>query len=600
MTTVAVAGRAPSLAVRAARVVTLVSVVGPPLVLGAAAWQRRWMAEDGFIFLRVVRQIRAGHGPVYNAGERVEAFTSALWTALLTLLDVIIPARLEVIALGAGITLSVAGLTLAVAGARRLWDAGPDQMLVPLGALVIIVLPPFWEFSTSGLESGLTFAWLGSAGWLLARAATSPPGARRWWPAAVLVGAAPLVRPDLALVAAPILAALIALRATSWRQAARLVGAALAAPVAYQLFRMGYYAALVPNPALAKEATESWWSQGWRYLSDFAGPYRLPLPLLAIVAAVGGRLVVGGEDGTFRCRRKRLALAMLAPLAGGVLHGLYIVRVGGDFMHARLLLPSLFAFCLPVMVIGVRRGRELLPAVAGMAWALALVTVAVPQLPYEAIGPEGITDERGTWVAWSGQEHPVQTEDFRGHGLWRFGDEARRHFAAGGGGFGLHLSPTPGYQFFPARGPEGVIAANIGVLGMAAGSDVRVVDVLGLADPLGARLRRTARSQPPDGSARPGHDKALDLSWVVARFVAEGVPIPPNGPPAESVEEARRALRCPPLRRLLEATSAPLSPGRFLRNMFESVRLHGLRIDNDPAVARARLCGTAAAPRFPG
>lgn len=597
MTTVAVVRRAPSRVVRLARVVTLVSLVGPPLVLGAATWQRRWMAEDGFIFLRVVHQIRAGHGPVYNAGERVEAFTSALWTALLTLLDVIVPARLEVIAIGAGLILSVAGLALAIAGARRMWAAGPDQMVVPLGALVIIVLPPFWEFSTSGLESGLTFAWLGGSGWLLARAATSPSGTGRWWPATVMVGLAPLVRPDLALVAGPILAALIALRATSWRQAARLAGSALAVPVAYQLFRMGYYAALVPNPALAKEATDSWWSQGWRYLADFAGPYRLPVPALAILVAVGGRLAALGEDGTSSARRKRLAVAMLAPLAGGVLHGLYIVRVGGDFMHARLLLPSLFAVCLPVMVVAVRGVREIVPTVVAAGWALALATVAVPVLPYETKGPEGVTDERATWITWSGQEHPVLTEDFRSHGFWRFGDEARQHFDAGGGGFGLHLSPTPGYQFFPARGPEGVIAANIGVLGMAAGADVRVVDVLGLADPLGARLRRTVHSRPPEhANSLPGHEKALNLSWVVARFVAEGVTIPPNGPSAAAVEDARQTLRCPPLRRLLDATSDRLTPGRFLRNMFEAVRLHGLRIDNDPALARARLCGTAAAP----
>ena len=30
-----------------------------------------------------MRQILAGHGPVFNPGERVEANTSALWTWLL-------------------------------------------------------------------------------------------------------------------------------------------------------------------------------------------------------------------------------------------------------------------------------------------------------------------------------------------------------------------------------------------------------------------------------------------------------------------------------------------------------------------------------------
>ena len=34
------------------------------------------VGDDGFINLRVVSQIKAGNGPVFNAGERVEAATS--------------------------------------------------------------------------------------------------------------------------------------------------------------------------------------------------------------------------------------------------------------------------------------------------------------------------------------------------------------------------------------------------------------------------------------------------------------------------------------------------------------------------------------------
>jgi arabinofuranosyltransferase len=41
------------------------------------------MDEDAFINFRVVDQVFAGHGPVFNAGQRVEAFTSPLWLAVL-------------------------------------------------------------------------------------------------------------------------------------------------------------------------------------------------------------------------------------------------------------------------------------------------------------------------------------------------------------------------------------------------------------------------------------------------------------------------------------------------------------------------------------
>jgi hypothetical protein len=38
-------------------------------------------------------------------------------------------------------------------------------------------------------------------------------------------------------------------------------------------------------------------------------------------------------------------------------------------------------------------------------------------------------------------------------------------------------------------------------------------------------------------------------------------------------------------------TRAPLSPQRFLGNVVDAVRLHGLRVPVDPHEARARFCG---------
>src|ERR1044071_6359558 len=51
------------------------------VVLG---WTHRWVEEDAFINFRIVDQIRAGHGPVFNVGQRVEVATSTLWLAILT------------------------------------------------------------------------------------------------------------------------------------------------------------------------------------------------------------------------------------------------------------------------------------------------------------------------------------------------------------------------------------------------------------------------------------------------------------------------------------------------------------------------------------
>lgn len=87
------------------------------------AWQRRWMSDDGLIVLRTVRQILAGNGPVFNVGERVEANTSALWTAVLGLVGWIPSVSLEWIAVIVGLVFSAGGLFLALDGARRLAGA---------------------------------------------------------------------------------------------------------------------------------------------------------------------------------------------------------------------------------------------------------------------------------------------------------------------------------------------------------------------------------------------------------------------------------------------------------------------------------------------
>src|SRR5207253_2837759 len=123
------------------------------------------------------------------------------------------------------------------------------------------------------------------------------------------------------------------------------IGAALALPVVFELFRMGFYDSLVPNTAAAKEASRSWWSQGLRYVRDAGRPYWLWVPLLSIVVLyvlLLRGLVARGE-------RRQVALAV-ACAAGGLVHLLYVARVGGDFMHARMVLPGLTAIVAPVAV----------------------------------------------------------------------------------------------------------------------------------------------------------------------------------------------------------------------------------------------------------
>ena len=152
----------------------------PTVGVVLAGWAHRNLVEDAFIYLRVVKQLEAGHGPVFNIGQRVEAFTGTIWLFALTLADAVTPARLEWIAVTLGIAATGAGVLLAMLGARRLWSAGDDRpapWFVPAGALVFTALLPVWVYASDGLENGLAYLWLGLCLWILARWASEPGSA---------------------------------------------------------------------------------------------------------------------------------------------------------------------------------------------------------------------------------------------------------------------------------------------------------------------------------------------------------------------------------------------------------------------------------------
>ncbi|MGW1667096.1 hypothetical protein ACWCQO_39215, partial [Streptomyces microflavus] len=177
----------------------LAVVLVPALLLGLAAFRRRWIGDDGLIFVRVSQQILDGNGPNFNVGERAEAATSTLWPWLLALVGGVTGIDLVAVAVYGSLVCAVAGLAIATMGTRRLYRNLPGGgWPLPVGALVIAALPPFWDFATSGLEMGLIFVWLGASWSLLARLDRDGSFARQAWTSFAL-GMGVLVRPDLAL-----------------------------------------------------------------------------------------------------------------------------------------------------------------------------------------------------------------------------------------------------------------------------------------------------------------------------------------------------------------------------------------------------------------
>ena len=536
------------------------------LLFANLAWQRRWMSDDGLIVLRTVRHLYEGNGAVFNAGERVEANTSTLWTFLVWVFGLIPGAGLEWVAVVTGLVCAVGGLVLAMAGARRLHRPAGTGLVLPAGALLVCALPPFLDFATSGLETGLISLWLGGSWWLVARRATGVT--ERSWPVALALGLGPLVRPDLALFSAFGFAALSFVAWRGWLRALGLVAVAGALPLAYQVFRMGYYGLVTPNTAVAKEASAVHWDRGLRYLADLVSPYTLWLPLLLLagVFVLVARLLP----------RTRVTLVLIAfRLLAGLVMAVYVLRSGGDFMHGRMLLPALFALLLPVMAVPVTRWTALLVAAVG-GWAL--VAGIWLRVPYDADARHydpatGIADERGYWSAASGREHPMHGDDYATAMGLREAEAMLREAPSS-----MVIAQRGSWLRYPAAAPDGTfVVGSIGALGMVAPLEVRVHDVYGLVSPLAAHSEAA-------GSRRSGHEKDLPPAWNVADGGGAGE----GALPADQIAAARVALECAEIREMLDSVRAPLTANRFWDNLTGAFARSALRYPADPRQVACR------------
>jgi arabinofuranosyltransferase len=615
------------------RVSLWASVALVAVLFGWGGWQRRWIADDGLIVLRTVRNLLAGNGPVFNQGERVEANTSVVWTYLvygggwLTW-----PMRLEYVALVLALGLSLLGLTLLMMGTGRLFAPsllGRRAIMLPAGALVYIAVPPTRDFATSGLESGLVTAYLGLLWWMMvcwSQAGRAHPPGRTHAPGRVFIaalafvaGCSVLVRPELALIGGSALIMMLIV-AQGWRRRVAIVVAGGLLPVAYQIFRMGYYGLLFPGTALAKDAGGDKWSQGVIYLWNFNRPYALWVPLLLLAglglvlwASARRRKVVhpppSGRGPLVRATQSPKAVVVFI-LISGLLQALYWIRQGGDFMHGRVLLTPLLCLLAPVVVVpvafpdGTRLSREAGYWLAGAVSALwmavagwALWAANSPGMGDDAtrVTYTGIVDERRFYAQATGHAHPLTAADYLDYPRMRAVLVALNNTPEG-----ALLLPSGNYDQWdlvppisPAprvadeglhEGLHAVFFTNLGMVGMNVGLDTRVIDQIGLANPIAAH---TARLQ----HGRIGHDKNLFPDWVIADGPwMKWYPGIPGYLDAQWVQQAVAALRCPATQQVLNSVRAPMGIHLFFSNLLHAASFTRYRIDRVPRYELIR-CG---------
>ncbi|WP_406280349.1 hypothetical protein [Embleya sp. NBC_00896] len=572
---------------RRIRVLDHFAIALPVLVLAVMGWHRRWITDDGLIYIRAAREILAGNGPVYSPGERVETSTGTLWQWLLALLDLLTPGDPARTAVYAGLVLSIAGTWLALAGTRRFLRAETGRFLVPAGALVFVALPPVWDFATSGLETGLMVGWIGLSWRLLVTCGEHSVTTAHRLGIAAMFGLGPLIRPELAATSIVFLVAMVMASRLRRRAALAVFLCAGALPGAYQVFRMGYYGLPYPMPAVTKSANRQLWGRGFDYLVDFAAPYRLWIPTLLVVLIVAALLIRRGP------RNRRTWLLGSAPAVAAAVQCGYVLRVGGDFMHGRMWLPVLMLGLLPILLVPVDR-RVLALVVLVPVWATwcgfslrsGLITTPGPRA-----GVYQTWNERMVYVNWTRTPNPTtshaHSETLPGlrAELLRI-DADGRHVLVLDGNYladAAALPPLPLRADLPAA--QGLIMGRLGVGGVVTPLGGVVVDVWGLANTVGAHIE-------PTGHIAAGHEKLLPLAWNIALYVdpAAWARIPAHVVPIEDIRAARAALDCGDLRELLRSTTEPMSPGRFLRNLTGSFDRAALTIPPDPKAAERKFC----------
>ncbi len=299
------------------------------VTLVAMAWTLGvGLVDDSYIFLRYARNFAQGNGAVFNVGERVEGFSSPLWTLMLGTAGMMLP-RFETLAYVLGLACGIGIVIVLLFGVRR-WapSLGRGELFVlGMGTATCPILV-FW--SASGMDTALFVLLITAALVSLTRDSEKTGLSKR----TTLL----LILATLARMEAVLLVGLAAFVFAAQRRSVRALWGYGLSVGALLLIRYSYYGSWVPNTYHAKvtfglaQRLSNGLSYGWPAL------WANVLLVAALACAV---LLVG--------RRRSARTAPTVWLAAGwvVVWCAYVVYVGGDnFALFRFLLPLIPALFL--------------------------------------------------------------------------------------------------------------------------------------------------------------------------------------------------------------------------------------------------------------
>ena len=474
------------------------------VVLGAIAaglWfvaERASLVDDAYISFRYSRNFAEGHGLVFNLDERVEGYTNFLWTFGIGLLVKLTPAGAPALGLWGSVLCFVANLVVVWRIGRDLAESYSPGFVFPLATALLAVQLTYTVFGTTGLETGCASLMVNLGALFLIRCPADGSGYHHAWAGLFLI-LATLTRPDHALFYAVGSSVVFAAHVRGVWQARRdglraiwtgglrpmvLYAAPFLIYAIYLVWKIQFYGDILPNTYYAKSASLTYYQQGVIYMAiwHLASQLWIAIPLL-------GLWLMLPSPGDATRRFKGFAVPSV------LLYEIYVMKVGGDFMHGRF-----YVTLMPLMLLGCgqlvlhlgsawRRRGESLPAPArGLRWPALIVApllaATAGELPFHKDKDQlyYVVQEANFYPLVDVAPITVDHTNFRtGNKL----DELRE------------------------QGFELVVATSgIGMLGY--NSQIEVIDLVGLTDAHVAHQKLEKRG-------RPGHEKRADKDYIIER-----------------------------------------------------------------------------------
>ncbi len=321
--------------------------------------------DDAFISFRYAKNLVNGFGLVYNAGERVEGYTNFLWTIIMALgmkmnIDPV------TFSISLGIFFYTCNLILFIFLSWRHQTSVKERYIfMPLTALILCVHRDFSGYATSGLETSM-FTFLVSAGFatlLLGKSIRMLIGA------GIILVLATLTRPDGVLFIAVSVLYLLITRKNQIKATLYFLLPLAAILLPYWIWRYNYYGYFFPNTFYAKSIDLPYYSQGLSYVYLYLQVY-YSIILLFILGII---LVWRGIKNLLRDQSITSIRKQIQNLSGNpqpvflailfvFIYTVFIIRIGGDFMHARFFIPitPLIYFILEQLINKLTSNRTIL------------------------------------------------------------------------------------------------------------------------------------------------------------------------------------------------------------------------------------------------